>query len=83
MGCSSSWIDFQQIAYRFIENVIYWLYMSRSVPWRNKPTPLITQMIPVASEYKLYLVHETGPTSFVFKDDNDNKFKVKNKIMVG
>lgn len=33
-------------------------------------------MLPVASEYKLYLVHETGPTSFVFKDDNDNKFKV-------
>lgn len=51
--------------------------MSRSVPWRNKPTNLITQMLPVASEYKLYLVHETGPTSFVFKDDNDNKFKVR------
>jgi len=52
--------------------------MSRSIPWRNKPTNLITQMLPVASEYKLYLVHETGPTSFVFKDDNDNKFKVIN-----
>lgn len=51
--------------------------MSRSVPWRNKPTNLITQMLPVASEYKLYLVHETGPTSFVFKDDNDNKFRVR------
>jgi hypothetical protein len=50
--------------------------MARSVPWRNKPPALVTQMIPVASEYKLYLVHETGPTSFVFKDDNDNKFKV-------
>jgi len=50
--------------------------MSRSVPWRNKPTQLITQMLPVANEYKLYLVHETGPTSFIFKDDNENKFKV-------
>lgn len=50
--------------------------MSRGVAWRNKPTPLITQMLPVANEYKLYLVHETGPTSFVFKDDSDNKFKV-------
>lgn len=31
--------------------------MSRSVPWRNKPTPLIVQMIPVAAEMKLYLVN--------------------------
>lgn len=31
--------------------------MSRSVPWRNKPTTLITQMIPVAAEMKLYLVN--------------------------
>ena len=53
--------------------------MSRSVAWRNKPTQLITQMMPVAIEYKLYLVHETGPTSFVFKDDNENKFKVENE----
>jgi hypothetical protein len=50
--------------------------MSRTVPWRNKPPTLVTQMIPVANEYKLYLVNESGPTSFVFKDDNDNKFKV-------
>ena len=31
--------------------------MSRSIPWRNKPTPLIVQMIPVAAEMKLYLVN--------------------------
>lgn len=55
--------------------------MSRTVPWRNKPTNLITQMLPVANEYKLYLVHETGPTSFVFKDEQDNKFKVKVEIV--
>lgn len=57
--------------------------MSRSVPWRNKPTQLITQMIPVASEMKLYLVNEIGPTSFLFKDENDNKFKVSTWIMAG
>jgi len=31
--------------------------MSRTVAWRNKPTNLIAQMIPVVNEYKLYLVH--------------------------
>lgn len=50
--------------------------MSRLVPWRNKPTNLITQMIPVSAELKLYLISEIGPTSFLFKDENDNKFKV-------
>ncbi len=65
-------VIFRKSLYRYI--------MSRSVAWRNKPTNLITQMIPVASEYKLYLVHETGPTSFVFKDDNDNKFKVGREL---
>ena len=44
--------------------------MSRAVPWRNKPTALITQMLPVAAEMKLYLVNEIGPTSFLFKDEN-------------
>jgi len=50
--------------------------MSRSVPWRHKPTSLITEMIPVAKDLKLYLLNEIGPTSLVFKDENDNKFKV-------
>lgn len=42
--------------------------MARVVPWRNKPTQLISEMIPVAKELKLYLVHEIGPTSMVLKD---------------
>jgi hypothetical protein len=31
--------------------------MNREVPWRNKPTTLITQMLPVSSEMKLYLIN--------------------------
>jgi hypothetical protein len=50
--------------------------MARVVPWRNKPTQLISEMIPVSKELKLYLVHEIGPTSMVLKDENNNKFKV-------
>ena len=50
--------------------------MSRTAQWRNKPTSLIVQMIPVANELKLYLVDKIGPTSFMLKDDFDNKFKV-------
>jgi len=33
-------------------------------------------MIDSANALKLYLVQESGPTSFVFKDDADEKFKV-------
>lgn len=33
-------------------------------------------MIPEAKDYRLYLVNEIGPTSFVFKDEHGNKFKV-------
>lgn len=50
--------------------------MSRSVPWRSKPSPFILEMIAAAKDYKLYLVNETGPFSFVFRDEADNKFKV-------
>jgi hypothetical protein len=50
--------------------------MTRTVPWRNKPPPLITEMLPISAEMKLYLISEIGPSCFLFKDENDNKFKV-------
>lgn len=44
---------------------------------------MIKEMVQEAKELKLYLVSETGPTSFVFKDDHDNKFKVGYNHSVG
>ena len=48
----------------------------RLVPWRKKPTDEIKEFIEQAKELKLYLLAETGPSSFVFKDENENKLKV-------
>ena len=50
--------------------------MSRSYPYRLKPPIQIMQTIGVASRITLYMVAQNGPTSFVFKDRLDHKFKV-------
>lgn len=38
--------------------------------------PAIAAMIGVAARVTLYLLGQNGPTSFVFKDRLDNKYKV-------
>jgi len=48
----------------------------RTVAWRNKPTQDIKDILEEAQQLKLYLLQETGPTSFVFKDENENKLRV-------
>jgi len=49
---------------------------NRAIPWRNKPTSNIQETLDSAAQLKLYLLQETGPTSFVFRDESQNKFKV-------
>jgi E3 ubiquitin-protein ligase ZSWIM2 len=49
---------------------------TRSQPYRHKMTVPIATMIGVASRVTLYLLGQNGPTSFVFKDRLDNKYKV-------
>jgi len=48
----------------------------RLVPWIQKIPVYVSELIEKVYVSKLYLVSESGPTSFVFKDDDDNKFKV-------
>lgn len=45
-------------------------------PYRQKMPTEFLPLIDSANALKLYLVQEIGPTSFVFKDDDDDKFKV-------
>lgn len=54
--------------------------MSRLGPWRNKPPQHFQQIVPRAKELRLYLVSETGPTSFIFKDEQECKYKVTETI---
>ncbi len=49
---------------------------SRNQPYRLKMTAPIATMIGVAARITLYLLGQNGPTSFVFKDRLDNKYKV-------
>lgn len=51
--------------------------MSRAVPWRNKPSAAVVEMLETAKELRLYQMGEVGPTSFVFQDDSEAKFKVE------
>lgn len=52
------------------------IIMIRSSPWRNKLSQLITQITYVTLEMTLYLTNELGPTCFLFKGENNNKFKL-------
>ena len=49
---------------------------SRLHPWRSKPTQEITELAELIPQMKLYLLQEHGPTSFLFKDEENNKIKV-------
>lgn len=48
----------------------------RVVPWRKKPTQDIKDILDEAQQLKLYLLQETGPTSFVFKDEGESKLRI-------
>lgn len=48
----------------------------RNNSYRQKVPMEFLPLIDSANDLKLYLVQEIGPTSFIFKDDFDNKFKV-------
>lgn len=51
--------------------------MSKRINAFRQKIPLeLISLIDAANALKLYLVQEIGPTSFVFKDDFDSKFKV-------
>jgi len=50
--------------------------INRLVPWRSKPPEFLDQLIDEAVELRLYLLSEIGPTQFLFKDNDSNKFKV-------
>ena len=57
--------------------------MSRAVPWRGKPTSAVVELLARAKELRLYQVGEVGPTSFVFQDDTEAKFKVVIQVKLG
>eukprot|EP01136_Pigoraptor_vietnamica_P039799 Opistho-1_new@10981 len=50
--------------------------MSRVVPWRRTCPEVVSARMETALAAQLYLVHETGPTGFVLRDEDGAKFKV-------
>ncbi len=49
--------------------------MSRSQPYRGKMPVEILKTLDVASRITLFLVGQSGPLCFTFKDRLDNKYK--------
>ena len=49
--------------------------MSRSQPYRSRVPVHILQLMDVASRITLFMVGQTGPLGFAFKDRLDNKHK--------
>lgn len=49
--------------------------MSRSQPYRGKMPIEILKVLDVASRITLFMVGQSGPLSFTFKDRLDNKYK--------
>lgn len=49
--------------------------MSRSQPYRSKMPIEILKTMDVASKITLFMVGQTGPLSFTFKDRLGNKYK--------
>ena len=51
--------------------------MARRIPWRRFCPDTVTERIEHASQARIYLLRETGPTGFLLKEDGiDRKFKV-------
>lgn len=47
--------------------------MSRSIRWRRECSDVIRRRIEEASQITLYIVHQTGPTGFIVKEDGRSK----------
>lgn len=51
--------------------------MARRIPWRRLCPDVVATRIEDASQARIYLLRETGPTGFLLKEDGlDRKFKV-------
>jgi len=51
--------------------------MARRIPWRRLCPDVVANRIEEASQARIYLLRETGPTGFLLKEDGlDRKFKV-------
>jgi len=51
--------------------------MARRVPWRRTCPDVVISRIEEATQARIYLLRETGPTGFLLKEDGlDRKFKV-------
>ena len=51
--------------------------MQRSKPWRTRPTPHFMNLLDLAMNARMFLVHETGPTRLVLQTENRKKYKVQ------
>lgn len=49
--------------------------MARPLPWRRRPCSAYEKQLDKSAETKLFVVQQGGPTSFVLRDEENNKFK--------
>jgi len=55
----------------------------RSVVWRRVCPERVASVVEDALKITLYLVHQTGPTGFVLKEEREkNKIKVDNRLYI-
>lgn len=54
--------------------------MARSVRWRRECSDIVRRRIEEALQITLYIVHQTGPTGFIVKEDGRSK---KMKVYLG
>jgi hypothetical protein len=52
----------------------------RQAAWRPKPPPAVKEMVQSLSDTHLFVVHRSGPTSFLIKEEGS---EVKLKVTVG
>lgn len=60
--------------------------MARSVRWRRECSDIVRRRIEEALQITLYIVHQTGPTGFIVKEDGRSKkmkvvFKRKTRVV--
>ena len=53
--------------------------MARSVRWRRECSDIVRRRIEEALQITLYIVHQTGPTGFIVKEDGRSK---KMKVLI-
>ena len=52
------------------------MMVARSVTWRRICPDEVERRIDEASQVTLYILHQTGPTGFVLKEEGKKKVKV-------